>query len=83
MDCTYSADLAIRLFGIIFYSSHRESILLRGALDCTVSPVWLVPTGVYLITFLIGNLSYSPCNEPSRTVLILDQMYTMYARQLS
>ena len=44
--------------------------------QCTAPPVWLVPTGVYLITFLIGNLSYSPCSEPSRAVLFLDLMYT-------
>ena len=31
----------------------------------------------YLIYFLIGNLSYSPCSEPSSTVLLLDVMYTM------
>ena len=24
----------------------------RGALDCTLQPVWLVPTGVYLVYFL-------------------------------
>ena len=29
-------------------------------LGCTLPPVWLVPTGVYLVKFLIGNLSYSP-----------------------
>ena len=34
----------------------------------------------YLIKFLIGNLSYSPCSEPSHTVLFPDVMYTMYAR---
>ena len=46
------------------------------ALDCTLPPVWLVPTGVYLIYFLIGNLSYSPGSEPSHTVLFLDVMYS-------
>ena len=61
---------------------HRESTL-RVAHQCTVPPVWLVPKGVYLIIFLIGNLSYIPCSEPSRTVLFLDQMYTMYARHPS
>ena len=30
----------------------------RVALGCILPPVWLVPTGVYLIKFLIGNLSY-------------------------
>ena len=35
---------------------------------------------IYLIKFLIRNLSYSPSSEPSRTVLLLDIMYTMYAR---
>ena len=34
----------------------------------------------YLIKFLIRNLSYSPCSEPSRTVLFSDVMFTMYAR---
>ena len=29
----------------------------RVALGCTLPPVWLEPTGVYLIKFLIGNLS--------------------------
>ena len=54
----------------------------RVALGCTFPPKWLVPTGVYLITFLIGNLSYmySPCSEPSSTVLFPDVTYTMYAR---
>ena len=37
----------------------------------------------YLIKFSIRNLSYSPCSEPSRTVLLLDVMYTMYARHPS
>ena len=50
----------------------------RVALGCTLPPVWLGPTGVYLIKFLIGNLSNSPCNEPSLTVLFLDVTYTMY-----
>ena len=40
----------------------------RVALGCTLPPVWLVPTSVYLIIFLIGKLSYSPCSEPSHTV---------------
>ena len=44
---------------------------------------WLVPTGVYLISFLIGKISYSPCSEPSRTVLFPDLTYTMYARHPS
>ena len=37
----------------------------------------------YLIKFSIRNLSYSPCSEPSRTVLLPDVIYTMYARHLS
>ena len=40
-------------------------------------------SGVYLIKFLIGNLSYSPCSEPSRTVLFPEVTYTMYARHPS
>ena len=56
--------------------NQRESILRRGALACTVPPVWLeLPD-----KFLIGNLSYIPSSEPSRTGLLLDVMYTMYAR---
>ena len=53
------------------------------ALGCTLPPVWLVPTGVYLIKFLIGTLSYSPCSKPSRTVLLPDVTHTMYARHPS
>ena len=34
----------------------------------------------YLIKFSIGNLSYSPCSEPSHTVLLPDVLYKMYAR---
>ena len=37
----------------------------------------------YLVKFLIWNLSYSPCSEPNHTVLLLDVMYTMYARHPS
>ena len=37
----------------------------------------------YLIKFLIGNLSYSPCSKPSRTVLLLNVMFTMYPRHPS
>ena len=46
----------------------------------------------YLMKFLIRNLSYIPCDEPSRnipcdepsrTVLFPDVMFTMYARHLS
>ena len=48
------------------------------ALGCTLPPVWLVPTGVYLIKFLIRNLSYSPCSEPSRTVLFPNVTYTLH-----
>ena len=49
----------------------------RGALPCTLPPVWLVSRTVYLIYFLIGNLSYTTCSEPSRTDLLLDVMYIM------
>ena len=49
----------------------------RVALGCTLPPVWLE---LYLIKFLIRNLSYSPCSEPSRTVLSREVTYTMYAR---
>ena len=52
------------------------------ALDCTVPPVWLVPTGGHLIYFLIWNLSYSPSSEPSRTALFLDVMYSTDPHQL-
>ena len=44
------------------------------ALGFTLPPVWLkVSTSVYLIKCLIGNLSYSPCSEPSCTVLFPDE----------
>ena len=55
----------------------------RVALGFTLPPVWLVPIGVYLIKFLIGNLSHSACSEPSRTVLFPDVTFTMYARHPS
>ena len=45
----------------------------RGALTCTLP---LCVAGVYLIYFSIGNLSYTPCSEPSRSVLLLDVIYT-------
>ena len=32
----------------------------------------------YLVKFLIRNLSYSPCSEPSRTVLLLNVMYIVH-----
>ena len=55
----------------------------RVSLGSTLPHVWLVPTGVYLIKFIIGNLSYSPCSEPSHTVLFPDVTYMMYARHPS
>ena len=70
------------VYTCMYCTVHRESTL-RVAHQCTAPPVWLVPTCVYLIKFLIWNLSYSLCNEPSCTVLFLNLMYTMYARQLS
>ena len=67
-----------------FFDLIRTIEYTRVALGCTLPPVWLVPTGVYLIKFLIGNLSYSPCSEPGRTVLFPDvtSTGTMYARHL-
>ena len=62
--------------------SHMEEVILEGPIPvqsrmCTVG-------GLYLIKFLFGNLSYNPCSEPSRTVLLdLDVMFTMYARHPS
>ena len=56
--------LQVSLFATIEYT--------RVALGCTLPPEWLVPTGVYLIKFLIGNLSYSPSSEPSSTVGWID-----------
>ena len=58
--------------------NHRVSTgILEGAVHCTVYSVHPdFVAGVYLIYFLIGNLSYIPCSEPSRTVLLLDVMYT-------
>ena len=65
-----------RCKAIVVNKPHRKNTLYQKVL----ASVWLLPTVVYLIKFLIGNLSYSPCSEPSRTVLLLDVMYTMYAR---
>ena len=56
--------------------NHIEKVHYRGTLGCTLPHVWLVPTGVYLIYVLIGNLSYTPWSEPSRTLLFLDVMNT-------
>ena len=58
--------------------SDRTIEYTRAALACTVPPVWLE---LYLVKFLIKNLSYSPCmySEPSHTVIFLNVMYTMYA----
>ena len=39
--------------------------------------------GLYLIKFFFGNLSYTPCTDPSRTVLLLDVMYTMHSHHPS
>ena len=63
-----------------FYFLTKEYTRVALGCKCTLPPVWLVPTGVYLIKFLIGNLSYSPCSEPSHTVLFPDVTYTMYAQ---
>ena len=50
--------------------NHRESTT-RGALPCTLySPACVA--GVYLIKFLIRNLSYTPCIETSHKVLLLN-----------
>ena len=57
-----------------------EEVLLEGPIPVP-SPACV--GGLYLINFLFGNLSYSPGSEPSRTVLLLDVMYTMYARHPS
>ena len=55
-----------------FWRCGAESKYTRGALPL-YSPACVA--GVYLIYFLIGNLSYTPCCEPSRTVLLLDVIY--------
>ena len=55
---------------------HRVSILEGPSAVYTPACV----AGVYLIKFLIRNLSCTPCSKPSRTVRLLDVMYTMYAR---
>ena len=57
-------------------SKRKYTTVRRGALACTVPPMWLELHD----KFLIGNLSYIPSSEPSRTGLLLDVMYTMYAR---
>ena len=58
--------------------SDRTIEYTRAALACTVPPVWLE---LYLVKFLIKNLSYSLCmyRETSHTVIFLNVMYTMYA----
>ena len=59
----------------ISYFAHRVTILEGD------SPVVLQSRlcgWIYLIKFSIRNLSYSPCSEPSRTVLLPDVMYIMY-----
>ena len=59
---------------------HRQNYT-REALACTVYTVQSRLCGwSYLIKFSIGNLSYSPCSEPSHTVLLPDVLYKMYAR---
>ena len=58
---------------------HRVSILEGPSAVYTPACV----AGVYLIKFLIRNLSYSPCSKPSRAVLFPDVMVTMYARHPS
>ena len=63
------------MFGLVDVPIEKVQYI-SVALDCTVPPVWLVLMGVYLIYFLIGNLSYSPSSEPSRIVLFLDVMYS-------
>ena len=55
----------------------------RRALGCTLPPEWLVSSTVYLIYYLIGNLSYTSSSEPSLTVLLLDVMYTTDPHQRS
>ena len=56
---------------------HRQNYT-REALACTVQS--RLCGWSYLIKFSIGNLSYSPCSEPSHTVLLPDVLYKMYAR---
>ena len=51
---------------LIRYTPARQVELHRGGpLYCRCYSMTYMPTGVYLIKFLIGNLSYSPCSEPS------------------
>ena len=64
----------IHISYIIYTSTYIQ--YTRKALPCSVRPGW---HGVYLIKFLIRNPSYNPCSEPSRTVLLLDVMYTTEA----
>ena len=71
----YSTQVICVMY-ILYKSTHGGHLLevinsieyRRVALGCTLPPVWLVPAGVYLIKFLIGNRSYSSCIEPSHTV---------------
>ena len=76
--CGFGSSWLVNIF--IFFDRQFMALLFvvlfieytRVALACTLPPMWLVPTGVYLIKYLIGNLSYGPCSEPSRTVLFPD-----------
>ena len=81
----YGTSTVVRCSGILYsirvyiYTVYFNNAIMhieysRVALPCTLPPVWL--HGVYLIYFLIGNLSYIPCSEPSRSVRLLDVMYT-------
>ena len=57
------------------YSTHIEKVHQRGPRLYTSACV-ACAQGCLPAQFLIGNLSYTPSSEPSRTVLLLNVMYT-------
>ena len=59
----------------------KEKVHYRGALGCTLPHVWLVCT--YLVFDRESLILYTPCSEPSRTVLLFDVMYATDPRKLT
>ena len=69
----------IRAQKCTLYSSSLFTVYKQTHSHRVSSPRLYSPTcvaGVYLAYFLIGNHSYIPCSEPSRTVILLDVIYT-------
>ena len=77
-DVCWLWRISVMMFVALWGSSQRLSILEGPSTVHSRLCGWS-----HLVKFLIRNLSYSPWSEPSRTVLLLDVMYTMYARHPS